>query len=79
MSGVGILLVLAGLIFLGAEKLGIHPGRLPGDIRIAGKRGGFYFPIVTCLIVSALLTAISSPPCTLIADPSSSTPHCSSG
>jgi len=59
MIGVGILLVLAGLIFLGAEKLGIHPGRLPGDIRIEGKRGGFYFPIVTCLIVSALLTLIS--------------------
>jgi hypothetical protein len=31
-------------------------GRLPGDIRIEGRRGGFYFPIVTCLLISAVLS-----------------------
>jgi hypothetical protein len=33
-------------------------GRLPGDIAIGGEHGGFYFPIVTCLVVSAVLSLI---------------------
>lgn len=37
------------------------PGRLPGDIRIEGKNGsGFYFPIVTCIVVSILLNLLIS-------------------
>jgi hypothetical protein len=54
----GILLVIVGLLFLLGERIGIHPGRLPGDIRIEGRRGGFYFPIVTCLVVSAILSVL---------------------
>ncbi|MBL7663803.1 MAG: DUF2905 domain-containing protein [Bacteriovoracaceae bacterium] len=34
-------------------------GRLPGDIRIESDSGGFYFPITTCLLLSALLSGIS--------------------
>jgi Protein of unknown function (DUF2905) len=33
-------------------------GRLPGDIRISGERFSFYFPIVTCLALSLLLTGV---------------------
>ena len=33
-------------------------GRLPGDIHFARGNVGFYFPIVTCLLVSAILTLI---------------------
>jgi hypothetical protein len=33
-------------------------GRLPGDLRIEGKSGVFYFPITSCLLVSALLTLV---------------------
>ena len=33
-------------------------GRLPGDIRIERDNTGFYFPIVTCIIVSLLLTLL---------------------
>ena len=33
-------------------------GKLPGDIAITGERGGFYFPIVTMLIISVVLTVI---------------------
>ncbi|HEY3825615.1 MAG TPA: DUF2905 domain-containing protein [Bryobacteraceae bacterium] len=55
----GILLVAVGLAVMLGEKMGIRLGRLPGDIHIEGRRGGFYFPIVTCLLVSALLTLIS--------------------
>jgi ribose/xylose/arabinose/galactoside ABC-type transport system permease subunit len=33
-------------------------GRLPGDIRVSGERFSFYFPIVTCLLASLLVTAL---------------------
>jgi len=55
----GILLVAAGLAIILAERLGIRLGRLPGDIQIQGRRGGFYFPVVTCLLVSAVLSLIA--------------------
>ena len=55
----GILLVIVGLIVVLAERAGIRLGRLPGDIRIEGRRGGFYFPVVTCLLISAVLSAIA--------------------
>jgi hypothetical protein len=55
----GILLVAAGLAIVLGERLGIRLGRLPGDIRIEGRRGGFYFPIVTCLLISVVLSAIA--------------------
>ena len=35
-------------------------GRLPGDIRIERGSSTFYFPIVTCIIVSVVLTLIMS-------------------
>jgi H+/Cl- antiporter ClcA len=57
--GAGILLVIAGIAAILLERVGIHLGRLPGDIRIEGKRGGFYFPVVTCIIVSVVLSLIS--------------------
>jgi hypothetical protein len=55
----GILLVIAGLVIVLGEKLGIHLGRLSGDIRIEGRRGAFYFPIVTCLLISAVLSLVA--------------------
>jgi dCTP deaminase len=39
-------------------KLGVPLGRLPGDIVIRGERSSFYFPIVTCIVVSVVLTLI---------------------
>jgi hypothetical protein len=35
-------------------------GRLPGDIRIEGKHSAFYFPIVTCIILSIVLSLLMS-------------------
>ena len=52
----GIILVAAGLLWPYLARLGL--GRLPGDIAIRGEHGGFYFPIVTCLLVSLVLTLI---------------------
>jgi Protein of unknown function (DUF2905) len=56
---IGILIVVVGMVILGAEKVGIRLGRLPGDIRVDGKNGGFYFPVVTCILISLILTLIS--------------------
>jgi len=35
-------------------------GRLPGDIRIEGEHSAFYFPIVTCIILSIVLSLLLS-------------------
>jgi Protein of unknown function (DUF2905) len=53
---VGVILVAAGLLWPYLARLGL--GRLPGDIAIRGEHGGFYFPIVTCLVISLLISAI---------------------
>jgi hypothetical protein len=52
-----ILILLGGGVYL-AAKFGIPFGRLPGDIRIEGKNGSFYFPIVSSILLSLLLTVI---------------------
>lgn len=57
--GLGVLLVVAGALVMLAERAGIHLGRLPGDIRIEGKRGAFYFPLVTCILISVIVSLIS--------------------
>jgi hypothetical protein len=52
----GVVLVAAGLLWPYLARLGL--GRLPGDISIQNEHGGFYFPIVTCIVVSVVLSAI---------------------
>jgi len=52
----GIVLVAAGLLWPYLTRLGL--GRLPGDIAIRGEHGGFYFPVVTCLLVSLVLSLV---------------------
>ncbi|WP_080058269.1 DUF2905 domain-containing protein [Spirosoma aerolatum] len=56
---IGAAIVLVGVVvYLFGDKL-YWLGRLPGDIRIEGKNGGgFYFPIVTCIVVSVILNLI---------------------
>ena len=55
---IGIALVILGLLLTLGEKLPIRLGRLPGDIVIRGKNTTFYFPLVTSLLVSALLSLV---------------------
>jgi hypothetical protein len=50
-----VVLVLGVIIWLG-EKLPIRFGRLPGDVVIRGKHSIFYFPVVTCLLLSVILS-----------------------
>jgi hypothetical protein len=57
--GMGLCLVAAGVLVLLSDKLPFKLGRLPGDIAVEGKNGGFYFPVVTCLLVSGVLTLLS--------------------
>jgi hypothetical protein len=51
-------MVALGILVTLGDKLPIRLGRLPGDIRIEGKNGSFYFPVVTCLVLSALASAL---------------------
>lgn len=50
-----VLVVVGGLAMLGVR---LPFGRLPGDIAIEGERGGIYFPIVTMIVVSVILTIL---------------------
>ncbi len=59
-----MLVIIGGLVVgLGAliwSGYGGWIGKLPGDIRIERGNSGFYFPIVTCIIVSIFLSVIFS-------------------
>lgn len=54
----GILLFLIGGGVYLAVKFGLPLGRLPGDIRIEGENGSFYFPITSSILVSVVLTIV---------------------
>ena len=53
---VGLALIAIGLLWPWVRRLGL--GRLPGDIRIQTEHGAFYFPIVTCLVISFLISLV---------------------
>ena len=56
---IGVLLVAAGLLLMAGAKFSFFGlGRLPGDIVYKGKNAQFYFPIVTCLVLSVVLTLV---------------------
>jgi len=57
MIGGIVLFLIGGGIYL-ATKFGIPLGRLPGDIRIEGENGSFYFPVTTSILVSVVLTIV---------------------
>jgi hypothetical protein len=48
----GLLLVCLGAVFVALERLNLPLGRLPGDVTWRGKNSTFYFPLVTCLLLS---------------------------
>ena len=55
---VGAILVALGIVVMLGERLPIRFGRLPGDIVIRGKNAVFYFPVVTCLLLSAVFSLL---------------------
>jgi uncharacterized protein HemY len=57
----GKLLLIAGLIIAGVGLLvmaGLPLGRLPGDITLRRGNTTFYFPLVTSILLSVLLTLL---------------------
>jgi Protein of unknown function (DUF2905) len=56
--GLGLILVLAGVAVTLARRAGLPLGRLPGDIVYRGKNTTFYFPLVTCIVLSILFSVI---------------------
>jgi Protein of unknown function (DUF2905) len=55
---VGGVIIIVGAVLLLAGKLNLPVGRLPGDIVYRGKNTVVYFPIVTCIVVSVVLSLI---------------------
>ena len=54
----GVLLVAVGALLVFSGKLPFRLGHLPGDIAVEGRHGSFYFPIVTCIVLSLALTLL---------------------
>tara|TARA_B100000989_G_scaffold291314_1_gene265648 strand:- start:48 stop:251 length:204 start_codon:yes stop_codon:yes gene_type:complete len=53
---IGVLFILAGLLYPFLRDIGL--GKLPGDIVIKKENFSFYFPIVTCIVVSVVISLI---------------------
>jgi hypothetical protein len=65
MSGMGRIFIIAGIILVAcgvlisfAPRLPSWFGRLPGDIAFRRGNFGFYMPLATCLLISAILSLI---------------------
>jgi hypothetical protein len=54
----GIVLAGAGALLVFSGKLPFRLGRLPGDIVYQGRNGSFYFPLVTCVLLSVVLSLL---------------------
>ena len=52
----GIVILIIGLLYPYIKKLGL--GQLPGDVMFKSGNSTFFFPIVTCIIISVVLTII---------------------
>ena len=55
---VGGLLLVIGVVFVFAGKLNLPVGRLPGDIVYRGKNNTFYFPLMTSILLSVILSLV---------------------
>jgi ribose/xylose/arabinose/galactoside ABC-type transport system permease subunit len=54
----GGMIILVGAVLLLAGRFNLPLGRLPGDIIYRGKNSVFYFPIVTCILISVVLSLL---------------------
>ena len=53
---IGIILLTIGILYPYIKKIGL--GQLPGDIIFKSGNSTFFFPVVTCIIISIILTVI---------------------
>jgi hypothetical protein len=56
---IGLVFVVLGFLLIFGDKIP-WIGKLPGDIYIKRERFSFYFPIVTCIIISLILSLLFS-------------------
>ena len=54
----GVLIVVLGLLLILVGKINLPVGRLPGDIVIRGKNTTFYFPLMTSIVLSVLVSLV---------------------
>ena len=52
-----VLILIGGALYISA-RVGLPLGWLPGDVRIEWRGGGFYFPVVTSILLSVVLTVL---------------------
>jgi hypothetical protein len=55
---IGLAIAILGGLIWWATQNNLPLGRLPGDIRIERDNFKFYFPLTTCLLISAVLTLV---------------------
>jgi hypothetical protein len=55
---VGLVIAALGLLLMVGERLPVRLGRLPGDIVYRGRNTTFYFPLMTCLLLSLILSVV---------------------
>jgi hypothetical protein len=54
----GAVLIVIGVLVTLGERLPFRLGHLPGDIDYRGRNGSFYFPVVTCLLLSVVASVV---------------------
>lgn len=54
----GAVLIVFGVIVTFGNRLPLRLGRLPGDIYYRGRNTSFYFPIMTCLLLSVMISIV---------------------
>ena len=54
----GVVFALVGAFFYFGGKLPFRLGKLPGDISYKSEHTAFYFPVVTCIVLSAGLSLL---------------------
>jgi ribose/xylose/arabinose/galactoside ABC-type transport system permease subunit len=55
---IGLIITAGGLVVLFLNRSNIPFGRMPGDITFTGKNVTVYFPIVTCIVISIVLSVV---------------------
>ena len=55
---VGLVIAALGLLITFGDRLPLRLGRLPGDIVYRGRNTTFYFPVVTCVLLSVVLSLV---------------------
>lgn len=54
----GVALIVIGAIIYILGRFNLPLGRLPGDIRVEGRNGSFYFPITSSILISVILSVL---------------------